>query len=117
MPQGGTLGELSAEDSALPCSDRLDERDIVAFDRDGYLIKRGLFTADEVKLCNRVIATDPAIQGSRLKLADAAGGSTELALWNHPGEDVFAVENAVNDLPSSCRRCAEVQQARRSLER
>ena len=40
---------------------------------------------------NRVIATDPAIQGSRLKLADAAGGSTELALWNHPGEDVFGM--------------------------
>ena len=55
------------------------------------MIKRGLFTADEVALCNRVIATDPAIQGSRLKLADAAGGSTELALWNHPGDDVFGM--------------------------
>ena len=42
-------------------------------------------------MCNRVIATDPAIQGSRLKLADAAGGSTELALWNHPGDDVFGM--------------------------
>ena len=51
----------------------LDADDIAAFDRDGYLIKRGLFTTEEVALCKRVIATDPAIQGSRLKLADAAG--------------------------------------------
>ena len=70
---------------------RLKDADVSAFDREGYVIKRGLFSADEIALCNRVIATDPAIQGSRLKLADAAGGSTELALWNHPGDDVFGM--------------------------
>jgi ectoine hydroxylase len=69
----------------------LDDADTAAFDREGYLIKRGLFSADEIALCNRVITTDPAIQGSRLKLADSAGGSTELALWNHPGDDVFGM--------------------------
>ena len=52
----------------------LDAADLAAFERDGYLIKRGLFSADEIALCNRVIETDPAIRGSRLKLADAQGG-------------------------------------------
>jgi hypothetical protein len=69
----------------------LDETDVAAFERDGYLIKRALFTPEEIALCNRVIETDPANRGSRLKLADAQGGSTELALWNHPGEDVFGM--------------------------
>ena len=69
----------------------LDEADNATFEADGYLIKRGLFSAEEVGLANRVIETDPAIRGSRLKLADAQGGSTELALWNHPGEDVFGM--------------------------
>ena len=69
----------------------LDAADLAAFDRGSYLIKRGLFSADEIALCNRVIETDPAIRGSRLKLADAQGGSTELALWNHSGEDVFGM--------------------------
>ena len=59
----------------MPRFTHLDAADKAGFARDGYLIKRGLFSADEVALCNRVIATDPAIQGSRLKLADAAGGS------------------------------------------
>ena len=69
----------------------LDEADTAAFDRYGYVFKRGMFAPEEVALCNRVIATDPAIEGGRLKVADAAGGSTELALWNHPGEDVFGM--------------------------
>ncbi|MFL5334834.1 MAG: phytanoyl-CoA dioxygenase family protein [Geminicoccaceae bacterium] len=77
--------------SAMSTFAHLDASDATAFERDGYLIKRGLFSADEVALCKRVIATDPAIQGSRLKLADSAGGSTELALWNHPGDDVFGM--------------------------
>ena len=52
----------------------LDDADVTAFDRDGYLIKRGLFSADEIALCNRVIATDPAIQvaGSSLLTPPAA---------------------------------------------
>ena len=75
----------------MPTFAQLDEADLAAFDRDGYLIKRALFTPAEIDLCNRVIATDPAIRGSRLRLADAQGGSTELALWNHPGEDVFGM--------------------------
>ena len=65
----------------MPGFDHLDEHDIATFDRDGYLFKRGLLAADEIALCNRMIETDPAIRGSCLKLADAQGGSTELALW------------------------------------
>jgi ectoine hydroxylase len=44
-----------------------------------------------VALADRVIRTDPAIAGNQLKIADTSGGSTELALWNHPGEDVFGM--------------------------
>lgn len=70
---------------------RLDEADRAAFWADGYVFKRSMLSPEEVALANRVIETDPAIRGSRLKLADAQGGSTELALWNHPGEDVFGM--------------------------
>ena len=75
----------------MPGFEHLEQEDHAAFWEDGYLVKRGMFRPDEVAIANRVIETDPAIRGSRLKVADAAGGSTELALWNHPGEDVFGM--------------------------
>lgn len=78
---------------------QLDEADREAFDRDGYVSKRGMLKPEEVALANAVIRTDPAIAGNRLKIADTSGGSTELALWNHPGEDVFG-------MIARCRRVA-----------
>ena len=51
-----------------------------------------------------MIATDPAIQGSRLKLADAAGGSTELALVEPPGRRRLRHDRA---LRASSRRGRE----------
>ncbi len=63
--------------------------DAAAFARDGFVIKRGYFAPDEVELMRTMIETDPAIRRNVLKIADSEGGSTALALWNHPGNDVF----------------------------
>jgi ectoine hydroxylase len=71
--------------------ERLDDEDHAAFRADGYVVKRGMMLAEEMELAAQVIAADPAIRGNRLKIADTEGGSTELALWNHPGDDVFGM--------------------------
>ena len=63
--------------------------DAAAFARDGFVVKRGYFAADEVELMRGMIETDPAIRRNVLKIADSEGGATALALWNHPGGDVF----------------------------
>ena len=39
----------------------------------------------------RAIAEDAAISRNVTKLLDSQGASTELALWNHPGDDVFGL--------------------------
>ncbi len=70
------FGSISAADAAV-------------FARDGYVFKRGYFAPDEVELMRAMIETDPAIQRNVLKIADSEGGATALALWNHPGADVF----------------------------
>jgi len=70
------FGSLTADDAA-------------AFARDGYVIKRGFLAGDEIELVRSMIETDPAIRRNVLKIADGDGGSTALALWNHPGNDVF----------------------------
>ncbi len=68
---------------------RLTDADVAAFERDGYVFKRGYFDAAEVAHMQRGIAEDPAVHDNVVALLDAEGGSTELALWNHPGDDVF----------------------------
>src|SRR5688500_16233460 len=86
----GSLGRSRTQDSReggrmAASFQRLDADDARAFAEDGYVVKRGYFLAEEVDLAQRMIESDPAIQANVLKIADSEGGSTALALWNHPG--------------------------------
>ena len=65
------------------------DADVASFQRDGYVFKRGYFDAGEVALMHRGIVEDEAVARNVIALLDDAGGTTELALWNHPGDDVF----------------------------
>lgn len=77
----------------------LKDQDVDAFWRDGYVIKRGMVLPEEIALLNRAVATDPEIRANELQLDDAEGGSTALALWNNPPDDVFGAL-------ASCERLA-----------
>jgi ectoine hydroxylase len=67
----------------------ISDDDLDAFWADGYVFKRGCLSPAEVALAAETIRTDPGIRGHVLAINDSAGGSTELALWNHPSDDVF----------------------------
>ncbi len=69
----------------------ISETDRALFERDGYVLKTGFFDTGEVALIDAAIAGDPAIHANVTRLADSGGGTTELALWNHPGDDVFGM--------------------------
>jgi hypothetical protein len=69
----------------------ITDEDVQAFEEDGFLFKRGYLLPAEVRLLRTMIETDPAIQANALQLADSEGGATALALWNHPGDDVFGM--------------------------
>ena len=69
--------------------DEITADDRAAFDRDGFVIKRGLFYRDEIALVDVVIASDPAIVSNAVAVSDSSGAATELALWNHPSDDIF----------------------------
>ena len=68
---------------------RLTDADRAAFDRDGYVLKRGWFSAAEVARMNAALANDASIAANVAHVSDSGGASTELALWNHPGDDIF----------------------------
>lgn len=67
----------------------LTDAEIAAYHRDGYVLRRGLFAPDEIALLSRTIVEDPAIAKNTYVREDSKGAATELALWNHPGDDVF----------------------------
>ena len=69
----------------------ITDADCEAFDRDGYLIKRRLFSDAEVELLQQALATDEALQDSAYGLDDGYGGQTIVAVWNHPGDDTLGI--------------------------
>ncbi len=69
--------------------DEITVDDRSAFDRDGFVIKRGLFSREEIALVHTVMALDSAIAANAVAVSDSGGAATELALWNHPSDDVF----------------------------
>lgn len=68
---------------------RISTGDLTQFEREGFFILRGLFDPEEMRFLRRAYEEDEAIQKRSRLLADGHGGRTEIALWNHPGEDVF----------------------------
>ena len=83
----------------------ITDADCEAFDRDGYLIKRGLFSDAEAELLQQALATDEALQDSAFGLDDGYGGQTIVAVWNHPGDDTLGI---VGRLPRIAGACAKL---------
>src|SRR5690606_27880663 len=67
----------------------LTDADHAAFWRDGYVVRRGFFDAEEIGLLQAAIDADEGIRSHVVAVNDSKGASTELALWNHPGDDLF----------------------------
>ena len=62
-----------------------------AWERDGYVIVRGLFDREEIGLLREAIEKDPAIAAHFYDRFDASGKSTRMALWNQPGDSVYGL--------------------------
>lgn len=67
----------------------LTQAEIERFHADGYVLKKALFSHSEVARLNDIVTNDPAIRKATYGLADAQGATTELALWNTIGDDMF----------------------------
>ncbi|MAT88543.1 MAG: phytanoyl-CoA dioxygenase family protein [Aestuariivita sp.] len=61
----------------------------VCFARDGYVVKKSLFTSQEVDALNTTVNNDPVIAKAIYGRKDSEGATTELALWTELSEDMF----------------------------
>ncbi len=63
----------------------------IAYERDGYVLVRSLFDKEEIAILRDAIETDPQLRASLYDRHDAAGKSTRMATWNHPGDSVYGL--------------------------
>jgi ectoine hydroxylase len=80
------------------------DNQIQDFHRDGYLIVRNLFDAEEIDILRTTARADSAMTDHARDIEDASGKVSKLTLWNHPGDDVFG-------LASRCRRVVDTAEA------
>ena len=69
----------------------LQSDQIEAFHRDGYVIVKSMFDAEETALLRRAMEEDPEIQDHILVRADGEGGGTKIALGNRAGSSVYGL--------------------------
>lgn len=70
---------------------RWESSELAAYVTDGYLIKRGLFTGEEIKLLRDTAVGDHALDAAATALDDGAGNRVRLSLWNHPGDGIYGM--------------------------
>jgi hypothetical protein len=78
-----------------------------AYDRDGFVMVRGLFDPEEALLLQKAMETDPQVRGNLYNRNDAQGLATKMVLWNHPGDSVYGLaarSHRIVDTISSIRR-------------
>ena len=62
---------------------------LAAFERDGYIIVKGLLDAEETAMLLHTAKADHNMLDHAMPILDAAGRQSKLTLWNHPGDDIY----------------------------
>ena len=67
----------------------LTAQQVADFQRDGYLMVRALFDAEEMDILRTAAKVDAAIKEHAYLVDDGKGAATKLALWNKAGDDLY----------------------------
>jgi len=67
----------------------LTEAQVDQFSQDGYLVIRKLLDDQETALTLQAARQDEAMRINAMSVVDTQGKSTNLSLWNHPGDDIY----------------------------
>jgi ectoine hydroxylase len=62
-----------------------------AYERDGFVIARGMFDAQEMNLLRRAAKEDRELERHAFGRGDGEGGTVRLSLWNHPGDTIYGM--------------------------
>ncbi len=70
------------------------------YERDGFVLVKTMFDAEEIGLLLRSAKEDRALDEHSFQRSDGEGGQVRLSLWNHPGEGIYGMF-------ARCRRIVE----------
>ncbi len=70
---------------------RVSEDQVQFFEDEGYLVVKGLLSAEEVALLRQAAVADKALDEHSFSVKDGEGGAARLALWNHPGSTIYGM--------------------------
>jgi len=87
--KSGRQAERHREDHAMPVA--MTPEQVAAYERDGFVIVRKLFDAEETGLLRRAMEEDPAIRDHIIDRLDGEGKSTRIALWNRAGDSIYGL--------------------------
>ncbi|MFL6452146.1 MAG: phytanoyl-CoA dioxygenase family protein [Bryobacteraceae bacterium] len=59
------------------------------YERNGFVIARGMFEREEISLLRRAAREDRELDQHSFNRADGEGGIVRLSLWNHPGDTIY----------------------------
>src|SRR5437868_821287 len=61
------------------------------YERNGFVIARGMFNREEIGLLRRAAKEDRELDQHSFGRADGEGGVVRLSLWNHPGDTIYGM--------------------------
>lgn len=67
----------------------LNDSELTQYDREGFILRRGLFDQREVELLHRSAKADKQLDDHAFGRDDGEGGTVRLSLWNHPGDGIY----------------------------
>src|SRR6516225_1888480 len=85
----------------------LSDENLTDYERDGYVIVRGMFDAEEIDLLRSSAAIDRELDKRSFGRADGEGGVVRLSLWNHPGDTIYGMFARCRRIVDSAERILE----------
>ncbi len=69
----------------------INSGDLQMYERDGYVLVRGMLNQDEIGLLGKAARQDRALDQHAFGRADGEGGTVRLSLWNHPTDTIYGM--------------------------
>ena len=69
----------------------IGDPEVATFNRDGFVLVRGMLEAEETALLGRAAREDRVLDEHSFGRADGEGGTVRLSLWNHPTDTLYGM--------------------------